>query len=970
VKKSKLAGGKPHVQKTDFADNHEAGSASNHDEPRGNDMYSDSDDDRLGQVGEDGVDLSELMDMDETPVTEPDSNRPTADHKLMLKTLQKGLGLDYAAQRAKAREDAKSIAPAKRENSFGVSAEGSSKVDLSDLMSFSGVSKDAKKGLEKLSRSDRRLAAEGTKEAKARMERGLQYEDSKALLSEWLPTVQTMRQSDSLVFPLPEQIPKREKVTTSNVTSSFTPQTELEKTVFGILEDSGVTEAKLQQAEDLATKRLSTEEIEARHRQIARLRSLFFYQEQKNKRNAKNKSKKYHRILKKAREKKELTLAELEELDPEAYKLELEKLDKARALERVGIKHSHLGKWAKHALRSKDPHTMQAVRDHLEHGRMLKKRMETDRDGSDVEDSDDGDFSEGGSLHSSDFDSENDALDQEGDENQAGEPGDIIDIHGNVVKTASRKRNAEEDPDASSGIFSMKFMQRASAKKQADHDELMSQMDHEIDQRRRKMKAQGKRAKDDFSGEGLRPESDSDASDTETKLTRGHIESSDEEHVQEMDMQTSRPGRKKVAASASQVAATAVATQYGHHYGEDADDDDDDFASSSMLLDAPQGFSASVKGRITVKTTRKVAQPTEGSDYEDESTTETTEPNGMAFKPNSKNVSAMLAAEAAKSKSVTAEKEAKLTKAQKKTLRQQKGATGAQLDENAVLIGSISTGVGLSSRPEQTGKSDAMKADNEETVIHVPRREMKSTVAEENPWMVVEEDDDGLVIPGTKSVASASSSKPKKQAKKIEDRVAVDLEQVQRRLKDEEAKHETVFNLSAAGATSKSQRELIERAFASDHLTEGELAAEKMESVTASNEVESEYAALTMPGWGEWAGKHVKPSVRRKRLLQEMHVKKEERSAQLMAERRDAKLKHAVISDKPNKRFAMYQTVSVPSEFKDNAQLYEASLRQPMGKEWNVRDAHAKLVKPKVVHIPGLVIEPIQKKREGIQRKQ
>ena len=74
------------------------------------------------------------------------------------------------------------------------------------------------------------------------------------------------------------------------------------------------------------------------------------------------------------------------------------------------------------------------------------------------------------------------------------------------------------------------------------------------------------------------------------------------------------------------------------------------------------------------------------------------------------------------------------------------------------------------------------------------------------------------------------------------------------------------------------------------------------------------------------------------------------------------------MTSKENKHFAMYQAASVPSEFRDHAELYEASLRQPMGKEWNIRETHGRLVKPKVVVRAGQAIEPIQKKSEGIQR--
>lgn len=52
--------------------------------------------------------------------------------------------------------------------------------------------------------------------------------------------------------------------------------------------------------EDLELNKLSVEEVRARNQELARMKSLLFYQEQKNKRINKIKSKKYHKIHKKA----------------------------------------------------------------------------------------------------------------------------------------------------------------------------------------------------------------------------------------------------------------------------------------------------------------------------------------------------------------------------------------------------------------------------------------------------------------------------------------------------------------------------------------------------------------------------------------------------------------------------------------------------------------------------------------------
>lgn len=61
---------------------------------------------------------------------------------------------------------------------------------------------------------------------------------------------------------------------------------------------------KGQEDRDLAMNKLSVEEVRARNQELARMKSLLFYQEQKNKRINKIKSKKYHKIHKKAEERR------------------------------------------------------------------------------------------------------------------------------------------------------------------------------------------------------------------------------------------------------------------------------------------------------------------------------------------------------------------------------------------------------------------------------------------------------------------------------------------------------------------------------------------------------------------------------------------------------------------------------------------------------------------------------------------
>ena len=65
------------------------------------------------------------------------------------------------------------------------------------------------------------------------------------------------------------------------------------------------------------------------------MRSLLFFQEKKQKKIAKIKSKAYRKIHKKDKQKEDLSLEELKALDPELARAEMEKLDAQRAMVRL-----------------------------------------------------------------------------------------------------------------------------------------------------------------------------------------------------------------------------------------------------------------------------------------------------------------------------------------------------------------------------------------------------------------------------------------------------------------------------------------------------------------------------------------------------------------------------------------------------------------------------------------------------------
>ena len=111
------------------------------------------------------------------------------------------------------------------------------------------------------------------------------------------------------------------------------------------------------------------------------------------------------------------------------------------------------------------------------------------------------------------------------------------------------------------------------------------------------------------------------------------------------------------------------------------------------------------------------------------------------------------------------------------------------------------------------------------------------------------------------------------------------------------------------------------------------------------------------PAKKKWASK--KYNKKKKKQQAEKDAAKEAR--------RDADLKHVIINEKRNKRAAKYNVEAVPHPFKSRAH-YEASLRNPLGPEWNTTDAHSALVRPKVIIDHGAIIDPI-KMSESYKRK-
>ncbi|ETP48472.1 hypothetical protein F442_05801, partial [Phytophthora nicotianae P10297] len=277
----------------------------------------------------------------------------------------------------------------------------------------------------------------------ARAQRKLAYSEKSKEVDIFEPVVRRNRNKETLDLRI--QAPKLEKLTPAALASKFVAQTDLEKSVAALLQAGDLSDKKLAQdeEEELARKRVSTEEVAARQKELAKLRSLLFYEEQKKKRVKKIKSKLYHKI-RNAQDKKAVAKQkeELRALDPELARKLDEELAEKRAEERLTLKHRNTSKWVKHQLRrgiQADDATRSAIADQLRRGEELRRKMNAVDSDDDMDDDDDDEEGDAASRLQKRLEKQASALVTEIDEDSA---------------EAGKKR----------GLQGMKFMQRAAEK--------------------------------------------------------------------------------------------------------------------------------------------------------------------------------------------------------------------------------------------------------------------------------------------------------------------------------------------------------------------------------------------------------------------------------------------------------------------------------------------------------------------------
>ncbi|CCF60820.1 hypothetical protein KAFR_0L02090 [Kazachstania africana CBS 2517] len=247
---------------------------------------------------------------------------------------------------------------------------GAQKLSLSDMMNAI----DDKEIIAKASLIDDKKASSTVniplpQRIQQRHDRKAAYEISKDEVNKWNDIVKQNRRAEHLSFPLNAAADRNES-------SAFTrnieePRTELEEKIGKVLKESNLVDLQKESTfEELATAKMTPEEMRKRTAEMRLMRELMFREERKAKRIKKIKSKAYHRIKKKEMLRNKELAGVSDESDTEH--------DLQRARERMTLKHKTNAKWAKDMIKhgmTNDAETREEMEEMLRQGERLRSKI-------------------------------------------------------------------------------------------------------------------------------------------------------------------------------------------------------------------------------------------------------------------------------------------------------------------------------------------------------------------------------------------------------------------------------------------------------------------------------------------------------------------------------------------------------------------------------------------------------------------
>ncbi|KAJ5084701.1 hypothetical protein NUU61_009280 [Penicillium alfredii] len=392
-----------------------------------------------------------------------------------------------------------------------------------------------------------KLDAPLAKRQQDRLDRAAAYDKSKETLNRWLETVKANRRAEHLMFPLPDPDAQH-----SHRMDIAKPQTDLEGTIQNILVESGLAEAggnsaesQVQGFEELKSRQLPVEEIQARQAELRKRRDLLFREEVRAKRIKKIKSKSYRRVHRKERERLEQQERQaLLEAGVDLDENEKEKNERQRAEARMGSKHRE-SKWAKSLKQTGrtawDEDARNSAADLAQREEELRKRIEGKR----VSHGDD-DY-----LGSSSSESE--------DEDRWQEDGSDMEKRKLRRKLSALEADvADEDiKGPHSNLFAMKFMQNADAARKEQNDAEIRKLNRELHGEESQSEAESEVGRRKF-GQSAKPGTKSKAKSlpkNEFEEAAGSDDEAQSAEDQDVDIVVDRPSKQKPAPSAAKPAS-------------------------------------------------------------------------------------------------------------------------------------------------------------------------------------------------------------------------------------------------------------------------------------------------------------------------------------------------------------------------------------------------------------------------------
>ncbi|KAJ8120991.1 hypothetical protein ONZ43_g2447 [Nemania bipapillata] len=321
------------------------------------------------------------------------------------------------------------------------------KLGLKELGLLGVKDSELKKSLKLLTKDERatkkqKLDVPLARRAQAKLDRSVAYDKTNETLGRWLDTVKTMpRHDNSELAPLTQK----------------TAGTELESTIMAIMEESGLSlapEPKKKAA--VIDEEGNTISRKAMLQQKRRERELQSREEARAKRIKKIKSKAYHRVHRRQRErdgiKEREIMAASGELDSEE---EREALDRQRAAERMGARHRE-SKWAKQANKNGraawDEDVRMGVTEMARRDEELRRRIE------------------GKTMNKGSNDEPDDSDDSDGSD---------ADERVKILRQL-KELDTVEDSEPRSKLMNMEFMRKAEARRKQQNDELIADIRREL----------------------------------------------------------------------------------------------------------------------------------------------------------------------------------------------------------------------------------------------------------------------------------------------------------------------------------------------------------------------------------------------------------------------------------------------------------------------------------------------------------